>query len=182
MTTLQPFKENDTKEQKVKDAFLPILNLLGDDRDSFYEGAYECFVLGDVLFLLKRDPLAGVVTQETFRQSFFAIHNLFTRPGTFEFYLEVFRAVWGDDVAVNFSVPAPGKLLISIEALTVQLDDWLARRIENDTYIFDEIIDHEGDNIQLRGTQGIKTQNETEALVNELYPAGLWVQTTLVIS
>lgn len=182
MTTLQAFKQNDVVEKKVTDAFLTFPNLREANLNEFYEGAYDCFLLGDVLFALKRDPMAGVVTQETFRSSFFAIHQLFTRPGTFEFYLEVFRAVWGNDVAVQFVVPEPGKLLINVEALTIQLEDWLVRRIEDGVYVYEELIDEEGDNIVFQGTQGIKTQSEAEALVNELYPAGLWVETTLIIA
>src|SRR5690606_13222941 len=96
-------------------------------------------------------PLVGVITRETFRSSFFAIHQLFTRPGTFEFYLDVFRAVWGDDVEVEFSIPQSGVLQINIEALDVQLSIAAARRIVNNSYVYDEIIlqggDYDGNNL-----------------------------------
>src|SRR5690606_40936008 len=102
---MQAFKETDEKEEKVVATAFPVLDLISNDRTDFFDGAYEAFPLGDVLFDLNRDPLAGVVTREIFRSSFFAIHQLFTRPGTFEFYLDVFRAVWGDGVEVEFSIP-----------------------------------------------------------------------------
>lgn len=186
MTEIQQFKANDETERKVKEAFLTFLDPRTEEFDAFYQGAYTCFVLGDVLYALKRDPMAGVITQETFRSSFFAIHNLFTRPGTFEFYLEVFRAVWGEDIEVEFVVPSPGVLQINISGLTIQLENLLARRIVNNAYVYDEITlqggTYDGDNLVAQGTQGIKTQAQAEALVNEFYPAGLWVETTLIIT
>jgi hypothetical protein len=180
--TLQAFKENDLVERKVRDAFLPLLDQLGIDRDSFYEGAYESYVLGDVIYTLKSSPLAGPISQDIFRQSFFAIHDFFTFPGTFEFYLKVFRAVWGADVGVEFQIPAPGKLIINVQALTLQVDDLLARRIVNNAYVYDEILDHAGNNIGLQGRMGIKTQSEADALIKELYPAGLWVELNLELT
>lgn len=181
-TTSQAFKANDQTEAKVVAVFSPTLDILNTDRDAFWEGSYTCFLLGDVLYALKRDPLAGVITQDTFRQSFFAIHDLFTRPGTFEFYLTVFRAIWGDDVDVTFDVSTPGVLLINIDALSIQLYDLLARRIVDNAYVDDTLVTEAGDTIQAAVSSGIKTQNETDALLNELYPAGLWVVTTLVVS
>lgn len=182
MTVLQAFKENDVLERKVRDAILPFPNLRDSELDLFYEGAFTCFALGDVLYLTLRDPMAGVITQEVYRMAFPAIHQLFTRPGTFEFYLEVFRTVWGEEVDVEFTVPAPGKLFIDIAALNVTPYIALARRIVDDAYIYDELLDDEGDNIIFQGSQGIKTEEEAVALVNEFYPAGLWVETTLSFS
>jgi hypothetical protein len=177
--SLQAFKQNDLIEAKVRDAFLPILDILGIDRDSFYDGAYESYVLGDVIYELKASPLAGPINQEIFRQSFFAIHDFFTFPGTFEFYLKVFRAVWGVDVGVEFLVPAPGKLIINIQALTVQVNLLVARRIVNNAYVYDQVITHDGNNIGTQGKMGLKTQAEADALIKELYPAGLWVELNL---
>jgi hypothetical protein len=181
-TTLQPFKQNDLIEQKVKDAFISILTLLGGDRDTFYEGSYTSYALGDLIYDLGASPLVGPITQDIFRTSFFIIHDFFTRPGTFEFYLQVFRAVWGDDVDVEFLVPAPGKLLINIHALSVSVDDLLARRIDNNVYFYDEVLDHEDNIISVQGKKGIKTQSEADALIRELHPAGLWVVLTLDIT
>lgn len=181
MITTQLFKTNDERDQKILAAVQPIMALIGSGRDDFYDGAWEAFPLGDMLYELNRDPMVGAITQETFRTSFFAIHELFTRPGTFEFYLSVFRAVWGVDVDVEFTVPNPGELLINIEAVTIQNDDFLARRIVDNQYVFDEVLDDEGDNIALQGVQGVKTQNETDALIFELAPAGIWTQATLVV-
>ena len=179
---MQAFKETDEIEKKVRDILLPLLTVTSNEKTEMYNGAYTAYPLGDVLYDLMRSPLARNMSKESFRTSFFAIHELFTRPGTFEFYMDVFRAVFGDDVDVEFTVPAPGKLLINVEALDIVNDLFMARSIVDNQYVQDEVIDEVGDNIVFQGTQGLKTQREVEALIYELYPAGLWVQTTLVIT
>ncbi len=182
-TALQPFKATDATETKVTDAFLTFLNSRDTELDSFFAGANQCYVLGDVLFILVRDPMAGVITQNVFRQGFSAIHQLFTRPGTFEFYMEVFRAIWGPNVEVVFTVPDPGKLLIDVIAQAdISYDYAMAREIIANEYFYDEILDNEGDNIIFQGVQGIKTESEAEALLYELYPAGIWNGFTLVLT
>jgi hypothetical protein len=181
-TTLQKFKPNDPQEQKFIDCILPSLDLLGVQLDSFFDGANECFLLGDILFVLNRSPLADIITQDIFRESFTAIHEYFTRPGTFEFYLEIFRKIWGNAVEVEFIIPAPGKLQININALSIESANFLARRIVSNHYLYDEVMDHDGNNLCFQVTKGIKTQQETDALITELYPQGIWVQTTLTIT
>ncbi len=178
---MQNFKDTDDKEAKIRDAALPFLEGLGVERDAFLAGAFTCFVLGDVLFELKISPLADSIPQDAFRASFYAIHNLFTRPGTFEFYLDVFRAIFGASVDVEFVIPEPGHLQINIESLSVLQEDFLARRIVNNVYVFDEVVDEDGDNIAFQEALGIKTQSEIDALVAELYPAGLIVEADLTL-
>ena len=179
--SIQPFKATDLKEARVRDCFLPTLELLGNERDNFDAGAYEAFPLGDVLFATGH-PLASTIPMEVFRSSFPAINEFFQRPGTFEFYIEVFKKVWGEDAEIEFTVPAPGKLLISIEALSIQFNLAIARRIVSNAYVYDELIDEDGDNLIFQGTQGLQTQREAEALVLELHPNGIWVEIDLTIS
>lgn len=178
---IQYFKANDDLEKKVASCFLPMLLLVDGVRDDFFEGAYNAYPLGDVL-ANTGDPIAQVMPIEVFRASFPEIHMLFTRPGTFEFYLTVFRKIWGEDVEVTFTVPAPGKLLIDIVALTAAYNLAMARRIVDNAYVRDEIIDQDGDNLIFLGTQGLQTQRQAENIIRELAPAGLWTEITLSIS
>lgn len=181
MIALQRFKENDETESKVIAVAMPTLNALGGERDDFFNGATTAFGLGEVLYDLDRDPMSGVISRDVFVKSFPAIHQLFTRPGTFEFYLEVFRSIWGNSVEIEFDVPSPG--VLTINAVVLELDQFnlAAREIFNDLYEFNEIIDHENDNIVIRDTIGIKTASEIDALMNELAPEGIFVVTTLTV-
>lgn len=180
--TLQPFKPNDISEPRVAGCLIPILEPLEDERDLFFADAYNAKPLGEVLYELGRDPLVGVITEEIYADSFPAIHELFTRPATFEYYLTVFRAIFGENVNVTFSVPAPGKLLINADALDPETFRILARRIVDDAYLYNLVITTDTeDYITAVGTQGIKTQNEMDALIFELSVAGIWTVCTLTL-
>jgi len=179
MTDLQRFKENDEIETKMIAVAMPTLEGLGADRDDFFAGAFSCFLLGDVLYDLDRDPMSGVITREVYRSSFPAIHQLFIRPGTFEFYLTVFRSIWGEDVDVTFTIPSPGVLEINVESIGIDLFEFAAREIVDNEYVFSPIVDEEGDSIMFQDTVGIKTESEIDALMEEISPEGIFTTTTL---
>lgn len=179
---MQAFKETDEIELRVSGIFTPKLNEISQDLTQFFNEAYVSYMLGDVLFDLDRSPLADSITKDVFRSSYFAIHQLNTRPGTFEFYLDVFKAVFGEDVVVEFSIPGPGKLQINIEAITIVENYLMARRIENGGYVYYNLVTQDGDFIMAQVADGPKTQSEVDAIMIELVPQGIWVNTTLVIS
>lgn len=179
---LQPFKENDETEAKVKNAALTALENRGDEIDDFFNDAFTAYPLGDVLYILERDPMAGVILEETYRVSFPEIHELFTRPATFEFYLDVLRSVWGDDADITFTIPEPGKLQIGISSLELELQTFLAREIVSDSYVYSEMTETlTGDTLIFQGTQGIKDQREADALINELSARGIFTTINLTI-
>lgn len=177
---MQQFKDTDLLEKKVNSVILPILEEISADRSAFIDGAYECYLLGDVFFDLDRAPLADAVSRETFRRAFYAICKLFTRPGTFTFYIQVIKAVWGDSVEIEFEIPSPGVLNININALTIEKNKWMARKIIDNAYQYSEVKTRGGANIVFQGRQGIKSQSEADALMWELYPAGVIVSTSLI--
>lgn len=181
MINLQRFKENDETEAKVIAVAMPTLNALGVERDDFYDGANTAYGLGGVLYDLDRDPMSGALSRDIYIQAFPAIHQLFKRPGTFEFYLTVFRAIWGDAVEIEFGVPSPGVLTINASVLDLDTFDLIAREIVNNVYTYPEVIDQDGDNIAVVDTIGIKTQSQINALMNEIAPEGIFVITTLTI-
>lgn len=179
---MQDFNSNDDLEKRIRNLIVPILSVYNSEKTVFFDEAYESYRLGDILYDLDASPLAGNISKDIFRTSYFAIHQLYTRPGTFEFYLDVFRALFGDDVDVEFVIPAPGKLLINIDVLSIQLVNLQARRIEDGAYVYYDLVTETGDNIVAQVTQGPRTQSEIDAIMIELKPQGIWVETTLVIS
>lgn len=177
----QFFDPNSELEKRVFGLLAPKTDQLALDKKEFYEGAYECAVLGDVLYDLDIDPLSGKVSPEVFRMGFYAFHNLYTRPGTFEYYLDVFRAVFGDQVEIEFTIPRPGALYINVQSLDAVLDDFVARRIEDNEYFYDEVVTHDGDNIAFQVTRGIRSQSEIDALMHELSTYGIYTRAFLVV-
>lgn len=179
---MQAFRQNDEIEFRVSGIFTDKINEIGADLKSFFDGAYTSYVLGDILFDLDRSPLADSISKDVFRSSYYAIHQLYTRPGTFEFYLDVFRAVFGPDVVVEFTILGPGKLQINIEAISIVENFLQARRIEDGAYVYYDLVTQDGDFIVAQVAEGTKTQSEVDAIMIELVPIGIWVQTSLVIS
>lgn len=179
---MQAFKENDQKESRVASCFNSVLDLTSFNRTEFFDGAYSSHGLGRVLFNLNASPMASVVDLNNFLEAYPAFHELFTRPGTFEFYIQVIRSVWGEQVGIEFIIPSPGILQINIDALDVVTANFSSRSIENNVYVYDNIVDHVGDSIVFQTSQGIKTQTEAERMMRELHPQGVFVETNLIIT
>jgi hypothetical protein len=159
----------------------PLMSSLSMQKDLFYAGAYETGPLGDLISLDNRSPLSNAIDIEIFRSSFKEIFQTFIDVGTFESYLTVFRKIFGTGVGVTFTVPAPGKLTIAIVATGTELQDFIARYIENNLYVFDEVIDWTPDNIAFQTIKGFQSQYELEQMLFEMVPAGIFTSISLTL-
>lgn len=177
---MQYFK-GDEKELKFDGAGEPTMSALSLQKDLFFDGAYACFVLGELLYDENRSPLANAIDRDIFREGFAVIFEAFVVAGTFESYLTVFRNIFGDDVTVSFTVPAAGKLQIGIVATGVAQNNLLARSIVSGAYVYDEIVDQDGDNIVALNPKGFQTQYEAEQMLFEMVPAGIYTTVSLTI-
>lgn len=178
---MQKFKATDLTEDKFINVAGPILDVLSSEKDTFYEEAFLAAPLGDAIYDTKRSPLTKAIKREIYRDAFTEIFEAFIAGGSFETYLTVFRRIFGDNVVVEFTVPAPGKLNIDIEAEGVVLLDFVARRIVSNAYVFDEIIDDEGDNIVFQTIKGFESQYELELMLFEMVAGGIYTQISLTI-
>ncbi len=176
------FFKGDATELKYFDSAAPIVDLLGDQKTTFFDEAFECFVLGETLYDAGRAPLTNAIPRAVFRQSFAAIFDAFVSAGTFESYLTVFRAIFGEDVDVTFTVPAAGKLNIDIVASSEGLFDFIANSVVGSVFVEDEVVDESGDNIAFQTLQGLETEYEVEQMLFELVPAGIFTQISLSLS
>lgn len=177
---MQVFK-GDATELKMIAVMEPLNDLLSSQRDLFLDGAYTCVPLGNVLYDGGFAPLSKAISREIYSAAFSEIFQAFVDGGTFESYLTVFTKIFGEDVEVEFTVPAPGKLNIDITAPGTLLSDFIARRIEDNEYLFDEVIDDEGDNIAFFSFQGFESQYELEQMLFEMVPGGIFTTITLNI-
>jgi hypothetical protein len=78
-------------------------------------------------------------------------------------------------------VPGDGRLQIDIIAEGVDLNDAVARRIENNQYVLDELIDYEDDNIAFQKIKGFQSQYELEQMLFEMVPAGVFTEISLTL-
>lgn len=177
---MQYFK-GDALEQKFDNAGEPILSDLSMQKDLFFAGAYGAAPLGDVIFDDLRSPLSNAIPKEIFRIAFAEIFEAFIAVGTFEAYLTVFRKIFGDDVDVTFTVPAAGKLNIDILANEVELSLFIARYIEDNAYVRDQVIDDEGDSIVFQSIKGFTSEYELNQMLFEMVPAGIYTNITLAL-
>lgn len=175
----QKFK-GDALEDKFYNSAAPVLAGFSSEHDDFFNDAYACFVLGELIYDNELSPLANAIPRDIFRESFAAIYESFRFAGSFESYIEVFKKVFGDDVDVTFTVPAPGKLEIDIIATGIEVTNFVVRRIENNTFVLYQLITQDGaDNIVLQSIKGLESQYELEQMLFEMVPAGVYTVITL---
>lgn len=177
---MQRFK-GDALEEKMIASGIGAFEGVDLEKDTFYQDAYESMPLGDIIYLDNRSPLANAIPQDIFRQSFNEIFTSFQSAGTFESYILVFKKIFGDTVGIDFTVPAPGKLVIDIEADGIELSNFVARYIEDNAYVYEEVIDEEGDNIAFQTIKGFQSQYELEQMLFEMVPAGIFTEINLTI-
>lgn len=175
---MQHFK-GDANEVKTYNSARPAFDEIGMQKDFFFDGAFECFALGDIIWQSGRSPLANAIQLSVFRESFFAIFESFQFAGTFESYLTVFRAVFGNDVVVVFTVPAPGKLDIHITATGLQINKLLGRRVDGSGYVFETIVDRDGNHPVGRSFKGLESEYELNQMLFEMVPGGVYTLITL---
>lgn len=181
MATQPQFYKGDAEELKFFNSANTIITNLETGKDEFFEGAYSCFKLGEVLYDSGRAPLANAIPREIFREAFATIFGSFLEAGSLETYLSVFRNIFGEDVQVTFTVPAPGKLNIDIVASGLALFDLIGRTIQDDSYVIDEIVDYDGNNIVGQSIKGFETQYELEQMLFEMVPGGIFTQISLTV-
>jgi hypothetical protein len=177
---MQFFKGDET-ELKFYQSGKPIFDILDTQKNLFFDGAYTAYDLGGLIYDLKKSPLSNAIKRDIFREAFKEIFDGFIKAGTFEAYIDIFTKIFGETVSIEFTVPAPGKLNIDIEADGVVLYDFASRYIEDNEYVFDEVIDDEDDNIVFQTVKGFTSQYELETMLFELVPGGIYTTISLSV-
>lgn len=175
---MQNFK-GDPTELKFRAVHEAVGGSMSLQKELFFEGAYECFELGSVLYDTKRAPLTNAITKEIFRESFATIFQQFQEAGSGESYIYVFKKIFGDDVDIEFVIPGPGKLQINIEAQGIEESNFIARQVVDNQYVFEDVVDQEGDILVFQTIKGFQSQYELEQMLFEMVPAGIYTEITL---
>ena len=75
-------------------------------------------------------------------------------------------------------------MTIDIEATGLEESDFVARRIEDNAYIFDSVIWYDGsgqDNIVFETVIGFQTPYELEQMLYEMVPYGIYTEISLTL-
>ena len=177
----QFFKETDSFEQKMYNSAKPAFDEVDFQKDLYFDGAYSNYELGSMVYDTNRAPLTNAIVRSIFREAYEEIIQAFIVLGTYDAYYAVFQKIFGDDVIVEFAVPGPGQLWIDVIASGIELSDFASRYIENNEYLFDEIIDDEGDNIAFQTVKGFQTEYELSQMLHEMIPDGIYPTISLTI-
>jgi hypothetical protein len=177
---MQNFKGDDTELKFINSAG-PVLDSLSLQKTQFFQGAYTCGPLGDLIYNTKRAPLSTAVVQSIFRTAFSQMFAAFITAGTFESYITVFKKIFGDNVGIVFTVPAPGQLTIALSATTLELNDLTMRYVDTvaNAYVYDTLVDYDGTSIQVQSVTGFQSQYELQSMLFELVPAGIFTSISL---
>lgn len=178
---MQRFKASDTEELKYYESAAPAMDLTSNELDAFATDAYTSQALGDLLYESNRAPLTNSVLQRVFRSCFSEVFAAFRVAGSFDSYITVFKKIFGEDVEITFTVPAPGKLEIDIVATGIEINDAIFRQIESNAYVNYEFVDYDGDNIVFQSVKGFESQYELETMLFEMVPAGIFTTITLTV-
>ena len=178
---MSEYFKGDQDEKNYHEVGREFITNLGFDRETFFDEAYSCQRLGEILHESKRVPLANAIPIEVFKESFKSIFGSFLEAGSFYGYLNVFADIFGPTVDVTFTVPAPGKLEIDIVADSVAEYLFATNEIEGDIFTSNNIVDQEDDNIIFRLVKGFKSQYEVEQMLFEMVPAGIFTEITLTL-
>lgn len=181
----QYFK-GDAEELKYLAIWRAAQSVQSVDLDTFFEEAFNCLPLGEVLFDTKRAPLTNAINRDIFVTAFAEIIEAFVNAGSAEAYLTVFRKIFGEDVSVQFTVPNPGHLVIDIETPggidSVEESIFVAREIDDGQYVFYEVITQDGlDTIVFSTVKGFTSQYELERMLFEMVPEGIYTEINLTI-
>lgn len=177
---MQYFK-GDELEVQIDGLVAPYLSVVSASYDEFFSGAYSAQPLGEIIFDNELAPLTNAIRRDVFLQSFTQIFNSWAFAGTFESYLETFVSIFGESVEVEFTIPDPGKLIIDITTSGLTEFLGIVREIEDNAYVYYELVDDEGDNIVFTGVLGLETEQEVVTMLYTMVPNGIYTEVSLTI-
>ncbi len=169
----QNFK-GDATELKMEAAVSPALSLASASLSEFYEQGSSCDAFLLMLYDEGRATYSNRINRETFVAFIKQAIERFAFVGNFESYIFILKEIFGDDAEIEFVVPDPGKLEITITAQANVISTALVREfLEEGGFEFFDLIDHEGDEIIFIGIAGIDSEYQLGLLFAEIMPAGI---------
>jgi len=175
------FYKGDAEELKYYNSGKTVMDAMSVAKNEFFNGAFSCFSLGELIWDSNRSPLSKAIPRDIFRESFNAIFETFLEAGSLEGYITIFKKIFGEEVEVAFTIPSPGRLQIAIVATGTVLYDLVAREIIDNHYDYNELIDDELDNIAAQSLKGMESEYEIEQMLFELVPSGIFTEITLTL-
>jgi hypothetical protein len=174
----QKFK-GDADELKMEAAGQHAFDLTSDSLDEFFAG---CYTANDWLLALYdngRMPFTDRVPRDSFINFIKQAIPNFPVTGTFEAYIFILDAIFGEQTEVQFDVPSPGTLEMVVAAEASLDFDFLGREFLSGGFVEFTMQTKDGDDLKFTGISGIDSEPELNQLLSELIPAGILPDITL---
>lgn len=176
----QNFK-GDATELKYQAAGEPAFELTRVSLHEFFQGCFDCDEFLLMLYDSGRMPFSSRVPREAFVSFIRQALPDFPKTGTFEVYIFMIKALFGDTATIQFTVPAAGKLEIEVNAPGSSLAfDWVAKEIAGGATILTDMVTSYDEEFLFNGISGIESEAQLQILLQELQPLGIY--TTLALT
>jgi hypothetical protein len=175
----QKFK-GDATELAIEAAAAPAFELVSAAQDEMLAGAYHSSPFLLMLYDQGRMPFSDRVTRDVFVAFIQEALGRFKTAGTYDFYVFILKAIFGERTQILFEdPPVPGKLIMSVNAEASLEFEFEAKEFVSGAYVLSNLIDHNGDTLAFMGLSGIDSQYKLDQLFAEIIPAGLYSEVTL---
>jgi hypothetical protein len=175
----QNFK-GDSTELKYQAAGEPAFEVTRVSLHEFFQGCYDTDAFLLMLYDSGRMPFSNRVPREAFVNFIRQAIPDFPATGTFEVYIFMIKALFGDSASILFTVPAAGKLEIEVNAPGSSLEfDWFAKDIVGGDTILTQMVTHDSEEFLFNGISGIETEAQLQILLGELEPIGIYTTLSL---
>lgn len=172
-STAKNFK-GDASELKMRASAEPAFDLTGQALDQFYESGAESSAFLLMLYDEGRMPFSNRINREVFVTFIKQALANYPSTGTFEAYLFVLREVFGAESDFLFEVPAPGKLNISVNAVSDIVFGFLVREYSDGILSTFTLTTSDDEELLFRGLSGIENEHQFNLLFSEIMPAGIF--------
>lgn len=174
----QKFKGDDT-ELKMEAAARTAFDVCSVSLDEFNAGAFSAADFLLMLYDEGRAPFSDRVPRDSFVEFMREAIGSFQFTGTFDNYLFIIEAVFGEGSTVLFDVPDPGKIEMLVNASSSYEFTLQVRSFVDGAYQVFDLVDQDGNNIAGSGISGIDSEYKLNLLLSELTPAGISPDVTL---
>lgn len=174
----QYFK-GDATELKFDAAGKPMFDVANSALDAFKAEGYGASPFLLMLYDEGRAPFSDRVPRDSFVAFITEALVRFPFTGTFESYIFILQAIFGEGSGVLFNVPAAGKLEIAVNAASSIEFDFHGTEYASGSVEDFAMVDHLGNQLIFGGISGIDSEAELQMLLAEIIPAGVYTEITL---
>lgn len=167
------FVDKSEEELKFWRVFNTMLEQTKTDISEYYDTAYKCKTLGNILYDEKLMPIYKILPKKTFLKAYSAIVEAQKNFGSIDSYLKILYAIFGGNAEIVVSKEDPLHIKIVVTAYPQELFNW---KVRNEAK---HIITKDGKNIIFKQLLGGVTNRELMQILKSITKAGTFIEFVL---